>query len=171
MGASKLGDVAGNAQSGAKVQQSTNSKPPQTSGSWTKQNQTPVSVSSETTSFNLKAWVQASVARLALAGYIVQGSGVTFKNLSVYGAGVTVTVQETVASALTFPFRRLIHPNHNQKKRLTILSNFEGVLNSGELLAVLGRPGSGCSTFLKSISGDLNRLTLDTGSIITYNGK
>jgi ATP-binding cassette subfamily G (WHITE) protein 2 (PDR) len=35
----------------------------------------------------------------------------------------------------------------------------------------LGRPGSGCSTFLKAISGDLYGLSLDPGSVINYNGE
>src|SRR4029434_10916983 len=41
---------------------------------------------------------------------------------------------------------------------------------SGELLAVLGRPGSGCSTFLKSICGELHGLTLGEKTNIHYNG-
>lgn len=30
-----------------------------------------------------------------------------------------------------------------------LLSNFDGCVRPGEMLLVLGRPGSGCSTFLK----------------------
>lgn len=33
-----------------------------------------------------------------------------------------------------------------------ILQNFNGVARPGEMILVLGRPGSGCSTFLKSIA-------------------
>ncbi|KAG2142184.1 hypothetical protein BD769DRAFT_1662318 [Suillus cothurnatus] len=33
-----------------------------------------------------------------------------------------------------------------------ILSGFEGVVMPGEMLLVLGHPGSGCSTFLKVLS-------------------
>jgi ABC-type multidrug transport system ATPase subunit len=43
-------------------------------------------------------------------------------------------------------------------------------LKSGELLAVLGRPGSGCSTFLKSICGELHGLKLGSKTNIHYNG-
>ncbi|KAJ5677168.1 uncharacterized protein N7477_002801, partial [Penicillium maclennaniae] len=51
-----------------------------------------------------------------------------------------------------------------------ILREFDGVLKSGELLIVLGRPGSGCSTFLKSLSGELHGLKVGKGSDIQFNG-
>jgi ATP-binding cassette subfamily G (WHITE) protein 2 (PDR) len=53
----------------------------------------------------------------------------------------------------------------------TILNKFEGVLRSGELLVVLGRPGSGCSTLLKTLTGELYGLNMDEKSVIHYNGK
>lgn len=34
-----------------------------------------------------------------------------------------------------------------------LLKDFSGVLQPGEMMLVVGRPGSGCSTFLKSLSG------------------
>jgi ATP-binding cassette, subfamily G (WHITE), member 2, PDR len=51
-----------------------------------------------------------------------------------------------------------------------ILRNFNALLKSGELLIVLGRPGSGCSTFLKAITGELHGLDVDKGSVVEYNG-
>ena len=39
-------------------------------------------------------------------------------------------------------------------KRIDILRNFEGVLRESEMLVVLGRPGAGCSTLLKTITGE-----------------
>jgi ATP-binding cassette, subfamily G (WHITE), member 2, SNQ2 len=33
-----------------------------------------------------------------------------------------------------------------------ILENFHGIVKPGEMVLVLGRPGSGCSTFLKAIA-------------------
>lgn len=53
----------------------------------------------------------------------------------------------------------------------TILNEFEGVLKSGEMLIVLGRPGSGCSTLLKTLTGELHGLDLKDQSDIHYNGK
>jgi energy-coupling factor transporter ATP-binding protein EcfA2 len=40
---------------------------------------------------------------------------------------------------------------------LEILRDFDGLVKSGEMLVVLGRPGSGCSTFLKTIAPSKSR--------------
>ena len=40
----------------------------------------------------------------------------------------------------------------NKGKEFEILKDFRGVLRPGEMVLVLGRPGSGCTTFLKSIT-------------------
>ena len=41
------------------------------------------------------------------------------------------------------------------KNEKFLLHNFNGVLKSGEMALVVGRPGSGCTTFLKSASSAL----------------
>ena len=46
----------------------------------------------------------------------------------------------------------------------------EGTIGAGELLIVLGRPGSGCSTFLKTICGETHGLNVNDGSVIHYDG-
>ncbi|KAF7350492.1 hypothetical protein MVEN_01354800 [Mycena venus] len=51
-----------------------------------------------------------------------------------------------------------------------ILRDFDGLVKSGELLVVLGRPGSGCSTFLKTISGLTHGFTVEPSSDIQYQG-
>lgn len=38
------------------------------------------------------------------------------------------------------------------------------------MLVVLGPPGSGCSTFLKTISGEINGFYVDKNSYINYQG-
>lgn len=39
-------------------------------------------------------------------------------------------------------------------KPKTILENFNGIIRPGEMCLVLGRPGSGCSTFLKVLANN-----------------
>lgn len=41
----------------------------------------------------------------------------------------------------------------------------------GEMLLVLGRPGSGCSTFLKALSGDTRGFEIEDKVAINYQGK
>lgn len=55
------------------------------------------------------------------------------------------------------PSRRLIH-------------NFSGTLGSGEMLLVLGKPGSGCTTFLKTLA-NMRGEYKDTTGEITYGGR
>ncbi|KAL5365282.1 ABC multidrug transporter [Aspergillus floccosus] len=88
--------------------------------------------------------------------------GVVFRDLSVSGSGSALQVQETLVSQLTTPFRWAASALSGH--------NFDGLLQSGELLLVLGRPGSGCSTFLKTICGHLGGLTLEPESTIQYEG-
>ncbi|KAG2054926.1 pleiotropic drug resistance ABC transporter [Suillus hirtellus] len=78
--------------------------------------------------------------------------GVMFKELRVVGACSRTSLQPTVGSPFypsTFlrKIREIRHPSNRD-----ILSGFEGVVTPGEMLLVLGRPGSGCSTFLKTLA-------------------
>ena len=52
------------------------------------------------------------------------------------------------------------------KRKIQILRNFEGLVKSGEMLVVLGRPGSGCSTLLKSIAGETSGFYIDEGMFL-----
>ncbi|KAK4225246.1 ABC-2 type transporter-domain-containing protein [Podospora fimiseda] len=55
--------------------------------------------------------------------------------------------------------------------RKRILDGLEGTLSSGEMLLVLGKPGSGCTTFLKTLAGRLEGLSLDPASELAYRAK
>lgn len=89
--------------------------------------------------------------------------GVIYKNLTVQGVGATTTYVKTLPSAIMGTFGpdlykllarfipALPKPGaHGQKRDL--IHDFTGCVRDGEMLLVLGRPGSGCSTFLKAIS-------------------
>lgn len=81
-------------------------------------------------------------------GVRVLKSGFVFKDLRVTGTGSSLQYQQTVSSVMTAPLR--IGELFKKGKERVILKNFEGVVKAGELVVVLGRPGSGCSTFLKT---------------------
>lgn len=97
--------------------------------------------------------------------------GVTFNDLNVFGSDLTREFQHDAASyLLEFPrFIARILRRH-KTKRAHILHNFSGQVNHGEMLLVLGRPGSGCSTFLKVIGGELLGLHVAPTSNIKYDG-
>jgi ATP-binding cassette subfamily G (WHITE) protein 2 (PDR) len=50
------------------------------------------------------------------------------------------------------------------------LRDFDGLVRSGEMLVVLGRPGSGCSTLLKTIAGETSGFFVDSNAYINYQG-
>lgn len=96
-------------------------------------------------------------------------AGIVFKNLKVCGSGSAINLQKNVGSLLLAPLR--LGEFFGKGPEKTILNDFEGVLKSGEMLVVLGRPGSGCSTFLKSLMGELQGLDMKSQSEIHYNGQ
>ncbi|RAK94492.1 hypothetical protein BO79DRAFT_185084 [Aspergillus costaricaensis CBS 115574] len=98
-------------------------------------------------------------------------AGVSFRNMNVFGYGTAADYQANVANMWLKGFGWFREKlGYGKKVRIDILRNFEGFVHSGELLVVLGRPGSGCSTFLKTIAGETHGLWLDHGTDIQYQG-
>ncbi|KAJ5640919.1 hypothetical protein N7528_000544 [Penicillium herquei] len=121
--------------------------------------------------FDHYRWAQSILGQMHEEGIEVPRQGVVFKDLSISGSGSALQYQETLTSALTVPFRaatRALSGQSSPPRR--ILQSFDGLLQSGELLLVLGRPGSGCTTFLKTITGHLGGLTMDPKSTIHFEG-
>lgn len=81
--------------------------------------------------------------------------GLVFKNLTVKGMGLGAALQPTLSDIFLGLPRRLRSRNKRsagQPPIRTILKNITGCIRPGEMLLVLGRPGSGCSTFLKALA-------------------
>ncbi|KAJ5112624.1 hypothetical protein N7532_000669 [Penicillium argentinense] len=96
--------------------------------------------------------------------------GISFQGLNVSGSSAAVNTQATVGS-LVFNLVDLVKSLINKRdNHIQILHNLEGLVRPGELLVVLGPPGSGCSTFLRTIGGETHGLTLDSSSVFNYHG-
>ncbi|KAH8664556.1 ABC-2 type transporter-domain-containing protein [Xylariales sp. PMI_506] len=121
-------------------------------------------------SFDLSKWLQNVIRQLSAEGISLKRSGVCYRDLVVSGTAPALQLQETLGSVLTAPLRigEMFSFGSCEPKR--ILHGFDGILKGGELLVVLGRPGSGCSTLLKTICGQLHGLTVDDKSTIHYDG-
>ena len=125
--------------------------------------------------FDHYRWAHMVLKTVHRSGIEIPEQSVAFSDLCVSGSGAPLQYQQTVVTSLLTPFRMLVdmlpgRGKSTKKSRRRILRNFDGVLNAGELLLVLGRPGSGCSTFLKTICGHLGGLTLEPSSRILFRG-
>ena len=98
-------------------------------------------------------------------------AGVSFRNLNVHGFGRPTDFQKDVANIwLEIVHRAKDLFGYDSKTKIQILRDFQGVVRAGEMCMVLGRPGSGCSTFLKTIAGETHGLFVDESSIVNYQG-
>lgn len=102
-------------------------------------------------------------------------TGVAFRNLTVKGMGLGAALQPTngdILLALSRLLKRLFSkgPKAGGKAPIrTLLNDFNGCVKPGEMLLVLGRPGSGCSTFLK-VLGNQRFGYEDVSGEVTYGG-
>ncbi|CDO96350.1 unnamed protein product [Kluyveromyces dobzhanskii CBS 2104] len=124
--------------------------------------------------FSSAAWIRNMVA---LAGcdpeyYKHYTISCCWKDLRAFGDPTDVAYQSTMVNMPQKIFsqvkRSLCKPKDEQV--FDILKPMDGLLKAGELLVVLGRPGSGCSTLLKTISANVQGYHLDEKSIVSYNG-
>ena len=120
--------------------------------------------------FDIYIWARAFIRAQNEGGIKATRPGFTFKALSVSGSGAPLSLQTDVGSVLMAPFRLNEYLSIGQKAPRKILRDFHGVVKSGEMLIVLGRPGSGCSTLLKTICGELSGLEMEAGSVLHYDG-
>ena len=96
---------------------------------------------------------------------------VAYRNLNVYGFEAQTDYQKTFANyPLAYLSSIAAASSRKKKVKINILQDFEGLVDSGEMLLVLGRPGSGCSTLLKTLSGQTHGFQINVESMINYQG-
>lgn len=104
--------------------------------------------------FNLQKLLRSFLHRARSDGIKLRDLGLTFENLSVFGVDQSVAYLPTVSDVLKGPVGAIaLAREQKARPNRAILDNLTGYVESGEMLLVLGRPGAGCSTFLKTISG------------------
>ncbi|CAD6885875.1 unnamed protein product [Tilletia laevis] len=136
--------------------------------------------------FDLSKWILTRQAQEQEAGVDRKKPlGISFRNLSVRAPGTgsssvfVKTLPKAVANTvirdpfsvvttLIPPFARF-NPYINTRTSHKLLHDFSGLLKAGEMLLVLGRPGAGCSTFLRAITASLDP-ALTTEGQISYAG-
>ncbi|PSS03505.1 ABC-2 type transporter-domain-containing protein [Coniella lustricola] len=121
--------------------------------------------------FDLEAALRTGLAAEQQAGIRPKHIGVIWEDLTVKGMGGMQNYVKTFPNAF-IDFFDVITPVRNMlglgKKGVesTLLDNFRGVCQPGEMVLVLGRPGSGCTTFLKTIANQRYGYTSVTGEVL-----
>lgn len=124
--------------------------------------------------FSLDSFVREGHFEKRKDGKSAKKVGVVYKNLTVKGIGSTASFVRTLPDAIVgtfgpdlyhilcgfFPFLRI---GGNQTR--TLINDFSGVIRDGEMMLVLGRPGAGCSTFLKTIANKREDYASVTGDV------
>lgn len=123
--------------------------------------------------FRARAFTKSMLKLLAEEGesrHLARSAGFSFRNLSAHGFGTGTDYQKSVGNvglALVGVARKLAGVG---QRRIDILHDFDGLVHAGEMFVVLGPPGSGCSTFLKTITGETHGFVVSPESRINYQG-
>lgn len=98
--------------------------------------------------------------------------GVAYRDLRAYGIATDSDYQATVSN---LPMKLASNVLHSMRKldpasTFDILKPMDAIMKPGEVTVVLGRPGSGCSTLLKTIATNTYGFHIDKKSKISYDG-
>ncbi|KAH9884061.1 ABC-2 type transporter-domain-containing protein [Xylariomycetidae sp. FL2044] len=121
--------------------------------------------------FDLEAALRGGLAAEQEAGIRPKHIGVYWDGLTVKGMGGMTNYVQTFPDAFVnfvdywTPLKQLLGKGPKGVEA-TLLDNFKGVVNPGEMVLVLGKPGSGCTTFLKSIANQRWGYTGVTGEVL-----
>ena len=105
--------------------------------------------------FSTEKFIRTVLAKAKEQGLKRRNAGVLFRSLVVLGYGSEFTHQNTVGTVATgfLRIRDTIRARRHPPMK-TILYSMDGVVKEGEMLLVLGKPGSGATTLLKTIAGE-----------------
>ncbi|CCD25961.2 ATP-binding cassette transporter SNQ2 NDAI_0G01850 [Naumovozyma dairenensis CBS 421] len=104
-------------------------------------------------------------------GIHIRKSGVTLEDVSAEGLDSSALEGATFGNILCLPLTiyKGIKARKNMKMR-RILNNVNVLAKAGEMVLVLGRPGAGCSSFLKVTAGEIDQFAGGIKGDITYDG-
>ncbi|KAL8365942.1 hypothetical protein RB595_004631 [Gaeumannomyces hyphopodioides] len=128
------------------------------------------SSSSESDRFDLESYLRSGIAAQREAGIRPKHIGVYWNDFTVKGMGGMSNFVQTFPDVVV-DFFNVWTPIKNmlglgaKGTEVTLLDNFRGVCKPGEMVLVLGKPGSGCTTFLKTITNQRYGYTSVTGDV------
>ncbi|CAN9112620.1 unnamed protein product [Alternaria alternata] len=121
--------------------------------------------------FDLEATLRGGKDEEEAAGIKSKRIGVVWDGLTVSGIGGVKNYVKTFPDAFVsffnvFETAASILGLGKKGKEFDILKDFKGVVKPGEMVLVLGKPGSGCTTFLKVISNQRYGYTKVDGNVL-----
>ncbi|PNY27563.1 Brefeldin A resistance protein [Tolypocladium capitatum] len=129
--------------------------------------------------WGLKPKVIAFRERDRASGFPARELGVTWRDLTVEAVGADAAIHENLISQFNIP--KLVKESRHKAPLKTILDRSHGCVKPGEMLLVLGRPGSGCTTLLNmlanrrrgyaKVSGDVHYGSMRAGDAKRYTGQ
>ncbi|GMM27622.1 hypothetical protein DAMA08_003380 [Martiniozyma asiatica (nom. inval.)] len=125
--------------------------------------------------FESKFWVKncRKLIESDLDYYKPTTLGFAYKNLVARGVSSDADYQSTVDNAF-FKAGRDFYLNtlrkNDNSRYFDILKSMDGLIKPSTLTVVLGRPGSGCSTFLKTVASQTYGFHVDKDSVLSYDG-
>ncbi|MCP8717949.1 MAG: pleiotropic drug resistance family ABC transporter [Asgard group archaeon] len=124
--------------------------------------------------FNAKFWVK-NMRKLVDSDpdyYKPSKLGIAYRDLRAYGVANDSDYQPTVTNGLWKAIVEGIRffQKEDESRCFNILKPMDAIMKPGELTVVLGRPGAGCSTLLKTIAAQTYGFHIGKESKITYDG-
>lgn len=121
--------------------------------------------------FDLEATLRGNKSEEERAGIKSKRIGVVWSDLTVKGIGGMRNYVKTFPMAFVsflnvYETARSLLGLGKKGAEVDILRNFRGVAKPGEMVLVLGKPGSGCTTFLKVISNQRYGYTSVNGEVL-----
>ncbi|KAL6170912.1 Multidrug resistance protein [Exserohilum turcicum] len=122
--------------------------------------------------FNARAWTKAmlNLQEQDANAPPKRTAGISFRDLNVHGFGTDADFQKSVGNSWLAGVGLAKKLMGDKGRKINILRNCDGIVEAGEMLVVLGPPGSGCSTFLKTITGETHGFFVDENSRLNYQG-
>jgi ATP-binding cassette, subfamily G (WHITE), member 2, PDR len=121
--------------------------------------------------FNARAWAKAVVEMVQEKGHNFRTTGVAYQHLNVFGFGSPTDYQKDVLNIWLEAAGLARRVMGRGQRRIDILRDFDGIVRKGEMCVVLGPPGSGCTTLLKTIAGEYSGIFVDDNSYFNYQGE
>jgi len=126
-------------------------------------------------SFESRFWIK-NMRKLTYSDtdyYKPSSLGFMYKDLRAYGQANDSDFQSNFGNVIPksiSQFAKKFDKKYQEANQFDILKPMDGIIPAGKVTVVLGRPGAGCSTFLKTVASQTYGFHIDPNSVLSYDG-